>query len=83
MEHKTDQMRGKGNGGTRNTRQKWETETILFSDKFNSGTLGRNGVNRRAINEVRYINIFVVGCEWWIGLIWHSILTISGTSGKR
>jgi hypothetical protein len=39
--------------GTRNAWEKWETETILLSDKFNSGTLGRNGVNRCAINEVR------------------------------
>ena len=66
--------------GTKNTWEKWETGTILLSDKVNSGTLSRNGVNRRAINEVRYRNMFVVVCEWWIGLIWHNLLIIGGTS---
>jgi hypothetical protein len=47
--------------------------TKLLSHTLNSGTLGRNGAKRRAISAVRCTNIFVVACEWWIGLIRHSV----------
>jgi hypothetical protein len=58
-----------GNDGARRIHGRMGNGNKLVSDILNSGTVDRNGVNRRAINEVRYRNIFVVGCEWWIGLI--------------